>query len=238
MIAVSQQTAHLGENRLLSVLPPADRARLLPHFKQVRVKKGAVLHYSGEPIENCYFPLSGMVSLFSVTADGETVEVGSIGGDGMVGIPALLQMNLAFYEAAVQLEGDALEIKAQILQKEFRQAEALRTLLLRYAGGMLCQISLSAVCIRFHPVEQRLCRCLLAIRDRVGQNAFPVTQEQIAQLLGAPRTSVTAAARALQQAGIIRYRRGQIVIVETAGLEKLTCECYRTVKKATDGFYQ
>lgn len=223
---------------MLSVLPESELKRLVPHLQSVHFKKGTVLYHAGEEVRRCYFPLSGMISILSATENGKTVEVSMVGNEGITGIPAVLHMNVTPFEVMVQISSDALEIKADLLKAYLKEGGKLQELLLRYTHALLCQISQSAVCNRFHTVEQRFCRWLLITRDRAGAETFSLTQEFVSHMLGVPRTNVTMTASALQQAGLISYRHGRIQIVDRKGLEKTSCECYRIVKREIDGFYR
>jgi len=159
-----------------------------------------------------------------------------IGNEGMAGIPVILGCNTAPYRLMVQIATNALEVKANVLKREFNRSGNLHDLLLRYTHALLCQIAQSAVCNRFHTVEKRLCRWLLISRDRVHTVTFPLTQEFISHMLGIPRTHVTMTARRLQRKNLIRYARGEITIVHQQGLESASCECYRIVKEEVGGF--
>ncbi|HEX8068731.1 MAG TPA: Crp/Fnr family transcriptional regulator [Pyrinomonadaceae bacterium] len=221
-------------NRLLAALPPADYERLQPALEPVRLAKGQVLYLLGDTVNYCYFPFGGVISILSATESGDTVEVAMIGSEGMAGVPSILQVGSAPYQVMVQIEADGLRIRAEPLAREFNRGGALHSLLLRYTHGLLCQIAQSAVCNRFHTVKQRLCRWLLITRDRVRADAFPLTQEYIAHMLGVPRTNVTMTASALQRERLIRYTRGRINIIDHQGLERAACECYRLLKTEVD----
>jgi len=228
MTAGAQLSVQTVGNQLLSLLPGKEYTRLLPFLKPVRLMKGKAILHAGDDITHCYFPVSGMISLLSTTEDGKTVEVGMIGSEGMVGIPVVLKGNKMPCEVTVQMTADALQIKTANLVLQMHSGNALESLLLRYAHSALCQTTQAAVCNRFHTIEQRFCRCLLISQDRVKSNSFSLTQDLIAQLLGVARCQVTIAASALQQKGLIYYRRGRIIILDKRGLEKFGCECYRT----------
>jgi len=233
-MAAGEQSQSITGNRLLALLPKGEYARLIPFLKPVNLKRKEVLYHAGDTIKYCYFPLSGIVSLLSPAAEGKAVEVGMVGNEGMIGVSAPLQIGITPYDLITQIETEALQIDARILKAEFNRGGTLHELLLRYIYALLCQISQSVVCHHFHTVEQRLARWLLMGRDRLQSNTFPLTQEFLAHLLGIPRTNVTMTARALQQAGLIDYKRGTITITEEKGLEDIACNCYRIIKKATD----
>jgi len=233
MTAARKSQAIKG-NRLLALLPQQEYARLQPALKPVTLKKKAVLYHTGDRVRYCYFPTSGIILLLSTASEGKTVEVGMCGNEGMIGISALLQIGGIPYDLITQTETEALQIDVPVLKAEFSRGGELNALLLRYIYGLLCQISQSAICHHFHTVEQRLARWLLMTRNRLQSNAFPLTQEFLAYLLGIPRTNVTMTAGALQQAGLIKYRRGLILITDGKGLEEAACNCYKIIKKATD----
>ena len=232
------QSAKPIENRILASLPADEYSRVLRNLEAVHLKKGTVLYHAKDRVTDCYFPSSGMLSLLSTTEKGETVEVAMVGKEGMIGVPAVLQMNVTPYEVMVQIESKAMRIKVDLIKKEFSQEGRLQTLLLRYTHSLLCQISQSAVCNSFHTVKQRLCRWLLICRDKSQSDTFSLTQEFISQMLGTPRTNVTMTLNSLQQLGLINYRRGLITILDWQRAAQYSCECYRVVKKEIDGFYQ
>ena len=223
---------HLAsENRILSALPRNEYERLLPHLERVHLPQSKIIYESGDIIRYAYFPLSGMISLLSTTEDGETLEVSMVGNEGVVGVPLAWKARNLPYRVMVQLTSDAMRVNAPALLTELRRAGKLEELMLMYAHSTLVHISQSAVCGRFHTVEKRLCRWLLVARDRAKSNNIQLTQEIISHMLGTPRTVVTTAACNLQDAGLIRYRRGKITILNPQGLEKSACECYKVVKK-------
>lgn len=225
-------TPHLvTKNYLLAALLRPEYERLAPHLEPVHLARGQTLADAGDTLRYAYFPTNGMVSLLSTTEDGQSIEVAMVGCDGVVGVPIILRVGVMPYWSMVQLPADAMRIKASVLRKEFDRGGQLHDLMLRYTHSLLAQISQSAVCNRFHTVEERLCRWLLISRDRVKSDTINLTQEFIAQMLGTARTGVTMAAVPLQDAGLIRYRRGKITILDRQGLERAACECYAIVKR-------
>ncbi|HEY6186465.1 MAG TPA: Crp/Fnr family transcriptional regulator [Pyrinomonadaceae bacterium] len=218
------------QNRILAALPKNEYKRLLPHLKPIKLPQGKILYGAGEVVRHAYFPLGGMISLLSITESGKTIEVSMVGCEGMVGVPVILEFNITPYEIMVQLPCNALRIGAEVLRTEFNQGGILQKLLLLYLHTLLTQVSQSAACNGFHKVEERLCRWLLVSRDRVQSDTLPLTQEFLSHMLGVPRTSVTMIAGNLQRAGLIRYRRGIVHIIDREGLEAASCECYRIVK--------
>ncbi len=222
------------ENRLLALLPGEDYERLLPHLNPVTFALGDVLYEPGHAMNYLYFPTSAIASLIYTTAEGTTAEMGLVGNEGVVGIALFMGGDTTPNQAIVQVAGDAFRLQAQALRAEFRRGGPLQLALLRYTQALLTQISQTAVCNRLHPVEQRLCRWLLLTHDRVDSDELRMTQEFIAHMLGVRREGVTVAAHDLQEAGLIRYSRGHITILDRQGLEATVCECYRVVKHESD----
>ena len=216
-------------NRLLAALPPEEFARLQPHLEEVHLEQGDVIYISGDKIRYAYFPDSGLLSLLSTTDSGSTVEVAMVGNEGVVGLSTILKNRVIPNEVIVQVTAEAVRIRAEALQQEFSKGEALHELILRYLNVLLTQISQASICNRFHTLETALSRWLLIAQDRVSRDALNLTQEIISHALGVPRTAVTTAAGALHRAGLIRYSRGKIVILDRGGLEAHSCECYRII---------
>lgn len=224
-------------NRILAELRPEELARVKPHLEHVRLAPGATLYTAGDCVRRVYFINGGMVSLIAVTADGGATEVGMIGEEGMAGIAAVLRNNISPYDVVVQLAGSALRMRADLLQEEFERGGVLRDMLLRYMHMLLKQISQSAVCNRFHTVEERLCRWLLVSSDRSRLSTLYLTQEFLSQMIGAPRTSVTLTARVLQRQGLINYTRGKIQILDREAMRAASCECYEVVAEEMRQMY-
>ena len=233
---VTAANSHLIQNRLLAALPHEEYQRLQRHLELVQLSNRRTLCEVGDSIRHAYFLNSGMGSLLALTQSGATVEIAMVGNEGMLGIPVILGANNAPYQIMVQLPGEGMRIKTDVIRAEFKRAGALHDLLLSYTHALITQVSQSAVCNRFHTVEKRLCRWLLIAHDRVDGDTFHLTQEIISFMLGTPRTGVTMAAGTLQDAGLIRYRRGKITILDRRGLEEASCECYRIIVKSLDLF--
>jgi CRP-like cAMP-binding protein len=227
MQAVTKQVA-IG-NRILDALPHEELERLLPHLTPVRLERGEVVYISGDRIRHCYFPSSGLLSLLSTTENGSTVEVAMVGNEGIVGLPVILKNTMIPYEVTVQIETEALRISAEDLQREFDRGESFHELMLRYLNVLIAEISQSSLCHRFHTLEQALSRWLLMAQDRLNIDNLTLTQEIISHALGVPRTGVTMAAGSLQKAGLIRYSRGKILILDRPRLEENSCECFRII---------
>ena len=233
----SSENAQPFTNWILAALPRQEQERLLPHLNSVTLQAGQKLYESGEPARYAYFPESALISLLLVTEAGTSVEVRVIGREGMLGVPIFLQSETMPYRAIVRTAGSARSMKSDILKEEFSLCGPFHHLLLRYLHVLVVQLSQLSVCNRFHSVGQRLCRWLLAAQDRVKLAELKFTQDFISQMLGTDRTSVTAAAGVLQKAGLIRYSRGRITILNREGLGAAACECHRIVKKEFDRLF-
>jgi CRP-like cAMP-binding protein len=227
MLGVSRQV-EIG-NRILAALPPEQFARLVPHLSTVHLERDEVVYITGDQIRYVYFPINGLMSLLSTTETGSTVEVAMVGNEGIIGLPVILKNKLIPYEVTVQTQAEAYRIRAEDLQQEFDKGEALHELILRYLNVLIAEISQSALCHRFHTVEEALGRWLLMAQDRLNTESLHLTQEIISHALGVPRTGVTMAAGALQRAGLIRYSRGKIMILDRERLAQNSCECFRIV---------
>jgi len=217
-------------NRLLASLPDDDLEQLEAFCEMVDLAAGDVLFEAGQPITHIYFPLDALVSLLAVAEGRMTLEVGSAGREGMVGASVALGQRVAQVRAVVQRSGAALRMEAGDFTTEFAQMEALQQVLHRYTSSLLAQAIQIAVCSRFHVLEARLARSLLVTRDRLQSGRFHMTHEFLAHALGVRRVGVTKAASALQNQGLISYSRGNIEILDPAGLEAVSCRCYQQVK--------
>lgn len=225
------------KNRLLAALPRKEYERLLPLLKLTQLPQGMVLYHAGDLMRSAYFINDGMISLLSTAQDGSSVETAVVGSEGLIGIPIILRSNIAPYEVKVQIAvKSSLMIEAEALRNEFDRGDKLQELLLHYTHVLLTQISQTALCNRFHTVEQRLVRWLLIATSRVNSNRINFTQEIISQMLGTQRTGVTAAACYLQDKGLIRYTRGKINVLNRQGLEAITCECFKVIQDEFDRF--
>ncbi|OFV94259.1 MAG: hypothetical protein A3F68_08625 [Acidobacteria bacterium RIFCSPLOWO2_12_FULL_54_10] len=217
-----------SKNQILANLPDEESKRLLPDLQLLSPRLSDVVYRSGDPVRYAYFPLDAVVSILASMEDGRTVEVTLIGNEGIVGITALLGGSTSGTVAVVQVPGDYLRIKADVLQAEFRRGGMLNRRLLRYINYLLAQISQTAACNRLHRLEQRLARWLLMTHNRVQRDEFPITHEFLSHMLGTPRSEVTIAAGILQKSWLIRYGRGSVTILDRPGLEAVACECFQT----------
>src|SRR5262245_5544543 len=231
---LARELEHGRFNRFLASLPPHDFSLLAPHLRTVALERGVMLHEVGEQIEHVYFPHTGMVSLVAVMQSGGTVETATIGRGGVIGASAGLGARWAFGRAVVQLPGTAAWLSGAQFHAAANLSQALRDLIVRCNDLLLAQIQQSVACNALHALEARLCRWLLQTHDCIDGDAIPLTQESLGQMLGVRRTTVTLAARLLQNAGLIRYRRGLIHIIDRAALEDIACECYAVVKHNAD----
>jgi CRP-like cAMP-binding protein len=222
-------------NRLLGSLPAGDLAQLTRLVDTVTVEVGDVLCEPGQAIRYVYFPADSLISLLAVAEGRMTLEVGSVGREGMLGASVALGHGVAQVRAVVQRAGRAARIDSAAFCTEFSRTESLQRLLYRYTDALLAQAIQIAVCSRFHVLEARLARSLLVTRDRLQSEKFHLTHEFLAHALGVRRVGVTKAASALQQQKLITYSRGNIEILDSAGLEAVSCRCYELVKDAGAG---
>lgn len=220
-------------NRLLAALPPADWQRWQPQLEWVDMPLGQVLYESGTALSHVYFPTTSIVSLLYVMENGASAEIAVVGNEGIVGISLFMGGESTPSRAVVQSAGEGFRLTARAIKDEFNRAPVLH-LLLRYTQALITQMAQTAVCNRHHSLDQQLCRWLLLSLDRLRGNELVMTQELIANMLGVRREGVTEAALKLQQAGLIRYARGHIAVLDRASLEKRTCECYAVVKREYD----
>jgi CRP-like cAMP-binding protein len=221
-------------NRLLSLLAPRDGARLRPHLQPIKLNYRQSLYRAHRPIGFVYFIESGVGSLVNTMANDDAAEVGTIGNEGLVGLPLLFGDDRAPTSVYVQVPGAGLRMTAALFAAELARSASMRAVMHRYAHAFFNQVAQSAACNQFHSLEQRCCRWLLMTRDRMASDEFLLTQEFLAMMLGVQRTGVSVAAGGLQRAGLIRYKRGNVTIVDRRGLERRACECYGISKKEFD----
>lgn len=223
-----------SENRLLAALPKEEYERLVANMEAVFLELKHSVYEPNEPIEYVYFVKNGVVSLLNVMEDGKEVEVATVGNEGMVGLPVFLGAEKIPGRAFSQVPGDALRMKADVFKDKVTPGTRLHDLLQRYTQALFNQIAQGTACNTLHSVEERMCRWLLMTQDRVGKDDFPLTQEFLGQMLGVRRPTVSIAASILQKAGLIRYSRGGITILDREGLEDSSCECYAIIKAEFD----
>jgi hypothetical protein len=216
---------------LLAALPQADYDLLAPALEYFPLPFQTVLHQPRQPISHVYFPTSCVVSLLS-SAEGKDggVEAAVVGQEGMASLGVFLGVETTVLRCAVQAPGEAWRMRAEEFRALVRHDHGLHRLLLRYTQCLLAQVSQSVACVSMHRIEKRLCRWLLGVLTRLDTNQFPITHEYLAAMLGVRRASVTDAARGLRQAGLIRYGRGQVTVLDREALEDSACSCHRTTQ--------
>lgn len=223
----------ITKNLLLGALPPESLERLQPHFTFVTEPTGAVLSEPGDVVTTVYFPIDSVVSITTDAGNGEG-EVATIGLEGFVGLPVLLATQVAQMRSFLQIGGSLVALPAGELLAAFDEDTPLRELMLRYMQALFMQVGQSVVCNQRHTLRQRCARWLLTTQDRVGESDFHLTHEFLAMMLGVRRAGVTVAAGALQRAGLIRYRRGTVRVLDRRGLEEVSCGCYFKIRNAYD----
>jgi CRP-like cAMP-binding protein len=221
-------------NHLIGRLPEADLQRWLPQLEWVDMPLGHVMYESGRPMSHVYFPTTAIVSLLYVMEDGASAEIAVVGNEGLVGIALFMGGETTPSRAVVQSAGEGWRLRARTVKDEFEALGPVMHLLLRYTQALITQMAQTAVCNRHHSLDQQLCRWLLLSLDRLSGNELVMTQELIANMLGVRREGVTEAALKLQRRGLISYARGRITVLDRAGLENCTCECYAVVKREYD----
>ncbi len=218
-----------GENRILTALPAAEQRELFDVVRNVALPVKTVLFEPGAIVEAIYFPTDGVISLVTPLQDGAIVEVATIGNEGIVGVPLVPKGGLAV-RAISQVAGHSLRMDATAFVDLFERSTSFQSLVDKYTQALFGQISQAAACNRLHSSEERLSRWLLMSHDRVGADQFMITQEFLGQMLGARRSTVSVSAGILQRAGLIRYVRGHVTIVDRDGLEAVACECYSVIR--------
>ena len=221
-------------NTLLACLPPADWKIIEPHLEWVEMPLGQILAESGCKRNYVYFPTTAIVSLLYLMENGASAEIAVVGNEGIVGVSLFMGGESSTSRSTVQGAGEGYRLNGDILKKQFEHSAPFMHLLLRYTQALISQMSQTAVCNRHHSMDQQLCRWLLLSLDRLRGNELVMTQELIANMLGVRREGVTEMAIRLQKAGLIRYARGHITVLDRAGLEERSCECYAVVKKEYD----
>jgi CRP-like cAMP-binding protein len=222
------------DNSLLAALPDTEWQRWELLLEPVDMPLGQVLYESGATLSHVYFPTTAIVSLLYVMENGASAEIAVVGNEGLVGISLFMGGESTPSRAVVQSAGHGFRLEAQLMKNEFNRAGPVLHLLLRYTQALITQMAQTAACNRHHSLDQQLCRWLLLSLDRLRSDELAMTQELIANMLGVRREGVTEAALKLQHAGLISYARGRITVLDRAGLERRTCECYAVVKREYD----
>lgn len=223
-----------ADNHLLAALPAADLQRWIPHLELVELTLGQVIYESGEALTHAFFPTNSIVSLLYVMEDGASAEIAVIGWEGLVGISVFMGGGSTPSRAVVQNAGQAYRMKADVLRKEFERSTDVSRLLLRYTQSLVAQMTQTAACNRHHTLDQQLCRWLLLSLDRHSGNELLMTRKLISNMLGATEEKMEQGVSMLEYAGLIKYRHGNVLVLDRAGLEKRTCECYQVVKDEYD----
>jgi CRP-like cAMP-binding protein len=228
-IAVHSPTSSHLDNKLLAALPRSELNLLVPQLSVATMGQTTLVYETGDEVDQVYFPHNGMFSLLAVMRDGKAIETATVGREGVVGAMAGLGLYRSLVRVVVQLPLIASKIAASQFRKAAAASEPIRDLAVHYNEVLLTQARITAACNALHPVEARFCRWLLQSADRAGSDTVTLTQELLAEMLGVRRTSVTEVAGKMQHEGVITYSRGVIRILDRAGLERLSCECYRTL---------
>jgi CRP-like cAMP-binding protein len=231
-MAQKRSNRHL-QNRLLAALPPTDFSLFDSDLRASTFKQGAIVQEAGEPVDQVYFPQTGMISLLVITQEGVGIEAATIGREGAIGLHRGLGKRRSFTRAVIQVSGTISHISADVFERAVERSDAIKDMITHYTEVLWVEAQQIAACNAVHSAEARFARWLLQTQDRIDSDALPLTQEFLSQMLGVRRTTVTLVARALQQAGLIRYRRGQIVILDRAGLEEAACECHQIIQHET-----
>jgi CRP-like cAMP-binding protein len=221
-------------SHLLASLSPSGLSALQPHLKHVELAQDTVLFEAGQQVDRIYFPHAGIVSLVVRLTSGEVIEAAMIGRESLVGGSAVLNSRISLATAVVQIAGAASVVEVDRVRAMARDNDEFRAAIVRHEELILAQAQQSAACNAVHPVEARLARWLLRCRDLIDSDDLPLTQEFLAQMLGVRRTSVSLVAHTFQQAGMLRYSRGRIRIVDVDGLRESACECYDVIRKHAD----
>jgi CRP-like cAMP-binding protein len=228
--ALVQPTTQL-RNHILSTLPEAELAQLAAALDRVCMASRELAFDVDAPISHVYFPETCVISIVCVATDGSAVETASVGWEGMVGLPVFLGAESTPAQAFCQIPGEALRLDTGTLQRTVASGGELRSILGRYTQAHFTQVAQASACNRIHTMRQRCARWLLQTHDRVASDEFPLTQRFLSQMLGVRRATVTEAARALQQAGVITYVHGRVTVRDRRGLERASCECYSIIRR-------
>ncbi len=217
-------------NQILAGLAPDEYDRLFSNLRPVSFAAQDVIYNAEDRIRSAYFINSGMASFLSITAEGESIEVGNVGNEGIVGTPIVFRQAKTPHQIVMQVPGEALEVNADILRQEFEKEGELKDRLLSYTHALATYMSQLSVCNHFHTLDKRLCRWLLVSSHQIQSETFELTHESLSQVLGTGRTGITMAANKLQKVGLIQIRRGQLTILDREGMEAISCDCYQLTK--------
>lgn len=231
MTTSASDRSAVEDNRLLRALEERERTRIIDAGERVRLSQKEVLLEPDQPHTHVYFPADAVISLLTTFRDGGAVEVGTVGCEGMVGLPVYLGTGAMPVLTMAQIPGDVLRVPAGSFARLLEELPRIRIVLDRYTQAFLSQVFQAAACHGHHDIEARCARWLLMTHDRVGSRQFALTHELLAYMLGVRRAGVTEAAGALQQAGVIRYNRGRVEVIDRAGLEAASCECYGVIRR-------
>ena len=216
-------------NLILRSLAPSEFRLLRPYLESLEMTQGMILGMPQAPLESVYFPVDAVISLAGATPDGLSVEVGMVGREGYLGLPLMFGKTTHLYQATVQHSGTAWRVSTIRLRDALNASPTLRERLLRYTTVRFVQLAQTAVCHRFHSLEQRLCRWLLSMQDRIGTGAIRLTHESLAQLIGGRRPTINTITARLKKSRILDSRRGSFAILDRARLEERACECYAVI---------
>ena len=225
-------------NRLLSRLPPPEFERIRSLCEPVKLEFQSILYEMRAPVTHIYFPLRGVISAVTLMRDGSIIEVTTIGNEGMVGLTALMEDQGSPNRLIIQVEAEALRMKSQVFRAEISAPCRFRRLMVLYSTAYAFQVSQSVACNGLHTIQQRCCRWILMTHDRAMMDEFPLTHEFLAHMLGVRRVSVTGVLKPLQDAGLIRNRRGRVGVLDRKGLERDACECYQAIRNEFDRLFQ
>jgi CRP-like cAMP-binding protein len=217
-------------------LRPPSRERISPHLEPLKLSLGTIVCEAGGLLKHAYFPEGAVLSLLTVLQNGSAIETANIGREGAFGLFAAMYSRVSFNRCLIQLEGHMVRCPIEVLQSEFKKSEHVRDLFVSYSETLLSQVQQTVACNAMHTTEERMCRWLLMMHDRAEGESLAYTHEFLAHMLGANRKSITLAAQSMQEAGLISYRRGTLQVLDRAGLEKASCECYAIVKERFDAF--
>ncbi|QRM35697.1 Crp/Fnr family transcriptional regulator [Microvirga sp. VF16] len=219
-------------NRLLAALEPDDYAALEPHLHAVSLQQDQVLYEAGDPLRHAIFPHDTVVSLVAVLKDGRSAEMAVYGREGGLGLVSSMTARQSFGRSIVQADGTASRIELECLHEVISTRPKVRQLVLHFTEAMMARVLQNVACNAVHSVEERCCRWILSMHDRLDRDTVPLTHEFLADMLGVQRSTVSSITRSLQEAGLIRQGRGVITVIDRAGLERASCECYGTVRRS------